>query len=130
MNCLKMPKILALLFVALLAGCAGKPSGTIDPHGYHASGQASWYGRAHHGKRTASGERFDQHSLTAAHRTLPFGTLLRVTNLSNDRSVIVRVNDRGPYGRGRIIDLSRQAAETLDMIRAGTAKVRVEVVER
>lgn len=117
---------LSLSVLALLSGCASQPSGTVDPHGYTAVGQASWYGRNHHGKRTASGERFNQNSLTAAHRTLPFGTELRVTNLSNEKSVIVRVNDRGPYGRGRIIDVSRQAAEALGMVSTGTARVRLE----
>ncbi|WP_462381485.1 septal ring lytic transglycosylase RlpA family protein [Pseudomonas sp. Marseille-QA0892] len=116
----------SLFVLALLSGCVGQPSGTVDPHGYTAVGQASWYGRNHHGKRTASGERFNQNSLTAAHRTLPFGTELRVTNLSNDRSVIVRINDRGPYGRGRIIDVSRKAAEALGMVSTGTARVRLE----
>jgi rare lipoprotein A len=89
---------------------------------------ASWYGREHHGRRTASGERFDMKALTAAHPTLPFGTRVRVTNLTNNRSVVVRVNDRGPFKRGRILDVSRGAAAELDMIGAGTAKVRVEVV--
>lgn len=117
---------LSLFVLALVSGCASQPSSTVDPHGYTAVGKASWYGRNHHGKRTASGERFNQNSLTAAHRTLPFGTELRVTNLSNDRSVIVRVNDRGPYGRGRIIDVSRQAAEALGMVNTGTARVRLE----
>ncbi|GGK08189.1 hypothetical protein GCM10009304_37880 [Pseudomonas matsuisoli] len=125
-----MPKFIALLFILLLAGCASQPSGTIDPHGYKADGKASWYGSAHHGKRTASGERFDQNALTAAHRNLPFGTLVRVTNLSNDRSVVLRINDRGPFTRSRIIDVSRKAAVALDMVRSGTAKVRVEALER
>ena len=117
---------LSVSVLARLSGRASQPPGAVDPHGYTAVGQASWYGRNHHGKRTASGERFNQNSLTAAHRTLPFGTELRVTNLSNEKSVIVRVNDRGPYGRGRIIDVSRQAAEALGMVSTGTARVRLE----
>ena len=125
-----MTTVAALLLFLLLAGCASGPSGTIDPHGYKANGSASWYGSAHHGKRTASGERFDQNALTAAHRNLPFGTFVRVTNLSNERSVIVRINDRGPFTRSRIIDVSRKAAVALDMVRSGTAKVRVEALER
>lgn len=93
-------------------------------------GRASWYGRRFHGRRTASGERFNASSHTAAHRSLPFGTRVRVTNLRNGRSVVVRINDRGPYSRGRIIDLSRAAAEAIGMLRTGTAPVRVEVIGR
>ncbi|MFV3411415.1 septal ring lytic transglycosylase RlpA family protein [Pseudomonas nitroreducens] len=115
--------------LALLAGCSttSYDSGTeVSGRGYRAEGTASYYGKAHHGKRTASGERFNQNALTAAHRTLPFGTRVRVTNLDNDRSVVVRINDRGPFGRGRIIDVSKAAAEQLNMLRTGTARVRLE----
>ena len=91
-------------------------------------GMASWYGRELHGRKTASGERFDRHGLTAAHRTLKFGTRVRVTRLKTNRSVVVRINDRGPFGKGRIIDVSEAAARELDMIEAGVTKVRVEVV--
>ncbi|CDF85914.1 septal ring lytic transglycosylase RlpA family protein [Pseudomonas sp. QL9] len=125
-----MLRSLALIAcLALLAGCASSSYDSESAHGYHAEGTASYYGRAHHGKKTASGERFDQHALTAAHRTLPFGTRLKVTNLDNGRSVVVRVNDRGPFSRSRIIDLSRGAAERLDMLRAGTAPVRLEALD-
>ena len=113
----------ACALLSLLAGCA---SHDIDPRGYDQTGTASYYGARHHGKRTASGEPFDQHGLTAAHRQLPFGTRVLVTNLSNNKSVVVRINDRGPHTRGRLIDLSRQAAEQLGMLRSGTAKVRVQ----
>ncbi len=113
----------ALALLTLLAGCA---SHDIDPRGYDETGTASFYGSRHHGKRTASGEPFDQHALTAAHRSLPFGTRVQVTNLKNQRSVVVRINDRGPHTRGRLIDLSRAAAQRLDMIRSGTARVRVQ----
>jgi rare lipoprotein A len=88
-------------------------------------GLASWYGGSLHGRRTASGERFDQEALTAAHRSLPLGRRARVTNLENGRSVIITVTDRGPFVRGRIIDLSRGAARRLGFLRAGTARVRV-----
>lgn len=91
-------------------------------------GFASWYGPGFAGRRTASGEVFDPTQLTAAHRTLPFGTQLRVTNLANGRSVVVRINDRGPFKPGRIIDLSRAAAEQLGMIGSGTAQVRLELL--
>lgn len=90
-------------------------------------GMASFYG-AGDGKRTASGERFDPHALTAAHRTLPLGTKVHVTNLANGRSVVVRINDRGPYSHGRLIDLSRSAAEALDFIGRGVTKVQIAVV--
>jgi len=91
-------------------------------------GEASWYGRAFHGKLTASGERFNMNELTAAHRTLPFGTLLEVKNLDNDRTVKVRVNDRGPYRGARILDLSYAAARRLDMLGAGTTNVGLIVL--
>ncbi|KMM85822.1 rare lipoprotein A [Pseudomonas taetrolens] len=109
--------------LSLLTGCA---SHDVDPRGYDKTGTASYYGARHHGKRTASGEPFNQNALTAAHPRLPFGTRLLVTNLSNKKSVVVRVNDRGPYTRGRIIDVSRKAAQQLSMLRSGTAKVRVQ----
>ncbi len=91
-------------------------------------GYATWYGGGHHGGPTASGERFDKHAMTAAHRTLPMGTRVRVTNKKNGRSVELRINDRGPYGnKNRIIDVSEGAAKRLDMIEAGVVPVRVEV---
>lgn len=120
------------LLALLLAGCSTSPfggGGGDTGRDYRAEGKASYYGARHHGKRTASGERFNQNALTAAHRTLPFGTRVRVTNLRNDRTVVVRINDRGPYGRGRIIDVSRKAAEALGMLRAGVVPVRVESLD-
>lgn len=98
-----------------------------DP-GYNAVGTASWYGPNFHGRLTANGEIFDQNALSAAHPTLPLPSYVRVTNLANRRSVIVRVNDRGPFASGRVIDLSRRAAQLLDYTNAGTAKVRVQYV--
>lgn len=89
-------------------------------------GFASWYGRAFAGRRTASGERFDPGALTAAHRTLPLGSAARVTHAETGKSVRVRVNDRGPYARGRIVDLSRRAAAKLGMLDDGVAKVKVQ----
>ncbi len=93
------------------------------------SGVASYYGRRFHGRRTANGESFDMHQLTAAHRTLPFGSLVRVTNPRNGRSVVVRINDRGPFVRGRTIDLSRAAAEEIGIVRAGHGTVELELLE-
>ncbi len=98
-------------------------------YSYNETGIASWYGPGFHGKATANGERFDQNALTAAHRTLPMPSMVRVTNLDNGRSIKVRINDRGPFKNGRIIDLSRRAADLLGFRRQGTAKVRVEIVE-
>ena len=123
-----MKRLLSLFaLLSLLAGCAS--TDIIDPHGYDQTGVASYYGAKHHGKRTASGEPFNQNSLTAAHRQLPFGTRVKVTNLKNDESVVVRINDRGPYARSRLIDLSQKAAEQLGMLRAGVVPVRVERVD-
>ncbi len=94
---------------------------------YDETGIASWYGEQFHGKYTANGETFDLNAMTAAHRTLPMPTVVRVTNLENGRSIEVRVNDRGPYARGRIIDMSRRAAQLLGYEGKGTAKVRVQI---
>jgi len=92
------------------------------------TGIASWYGVPYHGRRSASGEIFDMEMLTAAHPALPFQTWVEVTNLSNGKQVEVRINDRGPFVRGRVIDLSMAAARQLDMVRAGTARVRLKVI--
>ena len=92
-------------------------------------GIASYYGDAFHGKKTASGEVFDQWKLTCAHRDLPFGTRLKVTNLENKKSVIVRVNDRGPWVSGRIVDLSYAAAKKIGMVTQGLTKVRIEIMK-
>jgi rare lipoprotein A len=92
-------------------------------------GKASWYGGMFQGKATASGEDYDMFSFTAAHRELPLGTFVKVTNLKNQKSVVVRINDRGPVTPGRIIDLSYSAAHTLDMHQKGLEKVRIDVLE-
>ena len=94
------------------------------------SGKASWYGPGFHGRPTANGEIFNQNALTAAHPSLSFGTKVKVTNLNNGRSVVVRINDRGPYSGGRVIDLSAAAARSLKMIRSGVARVKVTVLGR
>lgn len=139
------PFLLALVLV-LLTGCAEKVvqqkagsrgsrpytvlGKTYYPlksaHGFLEEGLASWYGLGFHGKNTASGEKYNQYAMTAAHKILPLGTDVRVTNLGNGRSVLVRVNDRGPFAENRIIDLSKAAATRLDIIGSGTAKVRVQ----
>lgn len=96
---------------------------------YEERGLASWYGKRHHGRRTASGQRFDMNALTAAHRTLPFGTRVEVTNLANGRAVVLVINDRGPFVKGRMLDVSRRAAADLGFLRKGLARVRVRVLE-
>jgi rare lipoprotein A len=98
-------------------------------YAYRETGIASWYGPKFHGKSTANGEVFDQYQLTAAHRTLPMPSMVRVTNLDNGRSIVVRINDRGPFKNGRIIDLSTRSAQLLGFHRTGTAKVMVEILE-
>ncbi len=99
-----------------------------ESYTYDETGIASWYGPGFHNQRTANGERFNQRELTAAHRTLQMPSFVRVTNLSNGRSVVLRVNDRGPFAKGRIIDVSEKAAELLDFKRHGVARVRVQVL--
>jgi rare lipoprotein A len=124
--------VVAGLLLALPAMLASGPSARPDgvPRVQH--GLASYYGPGFHGERTASGRIFDQREMVAAHRTLPLGTVVRVTNLENDRSVILRVIDRGPYGRnyrkGTIIDVSKGAARHLRFIEDGLVRVRVEVL--
>lgn len=112
--------VVALTFFALL-GCR-QPTKVEE-------GVASFYGDAFHGRTTANGETYDKNKLTAAHRSLPFGTRVKVFNLDNGRSVRVRINDRGPYAKGRIIDLSEAAARKLGIEEDGTAKVRLEIYE-
>lgn len=128
--------IITLSFIAVLVGCATPPpkgSGTgsrTPAAGEHiGAGKASYYGNKHHNKRTASGERFNQRALTAAHRSLPFGSKVKVINPRNGKSVIVRVNDRGPFVRGRIIDLSKAAFEQIASTDSGVVRVRLERID-
>jgi rare lipoprotein A len=120
-------KILLILILLVLAPSAiFANTGNIPMLFY---GEASWYGEQFHGRQTASGEIYDMHMLSAAHKTLPFGTLLRVTNLENDKSVTVRINDRGPFVNDRVLDLSMAAASLLEFRDKGTAKVEARVVQ-
>ena len=124
----------------LLSACAGDPAPQSAGRASDLAAQpvamtnaaqvgvASWYGGKCHGRTTASGEPYDMHAMTAAHPSLPFGTKVRVTNLENGRSVVLRINDRGPYAKRRIIDVSRHAADHLGFRKAGVAKVRVETI--
>lgn len=115
----------------LSASCAMIPQKAKDYGvGYREFGMASWYGPGFHGRKTSSGEVFDMHGFTAAHRTIPFGTYLKVKNRENGQWVRVKVNDRGPFARRRILDLSYGAAKALDMIGPGTAKVELQVMGR
>ncbi len=130
-----MPFVVFLLAVQVftLASCvsprptigSGHPDRSIDAV---QTGMASWYGGKFHGRQTASGEAYDMWRMTAAHKTLPFGTIVRVTHSGNGKSVILRINDRGPFVKGRIIDVSRAAAVKLDLFGEGVAKVRLEVL--
>ena len=99
-----------------------------DADGFRQRGTASWYGKKFHGRKTSNGETYDMYAMTAAHKTLPLPSYVKVTNLANDKTVIVRVNDRGPFHDNRIIDLSYAAAHRLDMLKTGTAKVKLEVI--
>jgi rare lipoprotein A len=105
-----------------------KPPARSEAGGYVEEGLASWYGVPFHGRRAANGQTYDMHKLTAAHRTLPFDSVVRVTNLSNGRSVDVRITDRGPFVEKRIIDLSLGAARALDLVATGVAPVRLELL--
>ncbi len=122
-------------FLTML-GISGAPAGNAAPsvkvtpqHHWFQIGRASWYGRLFQGHATANGENFDMHGLTCAHRSLPMGSLVRVTNLSNQKTVVVRVNDRGPIRRSRVIDLSYAAAQYLGFGGGGTAPVRLELLK-
>jgi rare lipoprotein A len=143
---LRFLAFLLFLLIAIPSGPAfasydrnphAKPSNTLDQKGlsvhspsdgYSETGLASWYGKSFQGKRTSSGERFDMHSMTAAHKLLPMNTLVKVKNLENGRETIVRVNDRGPYSGKQIIDLSHSAAKTLKLARKGIARVEITVL--
>jgi rare lipoprotein A (peptidoglycan hydrolase) len=120
---------------AVVAHAAASPAAVVVPRfklkgQYAASGQASWYGPGFHGRRAADGSIFNQNALTAAHRSLPFGTMVQVTNRSNGRQCLVRITDRGPFSGGRVIDLSKKAAETIGMLGSGVASVSIQSLGR
>ena len=138
---------LILLLIVFLFACTASPrynSGNIkknsnfkvksnksaySKHKKIYKGVASWYGPNFHGKLTANGEVYDQYGVTAAHKELPLNTIARVTNLDNDKSIILRINDRGPYAKNRILDCSYGAAKKLDFLNQGTANVKIEIIE-
>jgi rare lipoprotein A len=129
-------RVLVLPFLLpsfLLYGCGTTPAprhipSTGYPIGYVERGVASWYGPGFHGRKTANGETYDMHQLTAAHRTLPLGSVVQVRSLTNGRTTTVRVNDRGPFAKGRILDLSQAGAQALGMVGQGTDQVEIRVV--
>lgn len=134
-----LPRALGVVLTVLLSsgvfgGCASPPKRTTPVPGYEEQlqpaerGLASWYGEAYRGKTTASGEKFNPDKLTAAHRTLRFGTIAEVRNLQNNRTVVVQITDRGPFIKGRVIDLSEAAARQLGMIKAGVVPVEVRLL--
>ena len=124
-----MRVLMALALPLLLAMPAGAAETSGDDNAKQiGNGMASYYGNELAGKRTASGEKFDPHGLTAAHRTLAFGSKVRVTNLANGKDVVVRINDRGPWGGGRVIDISLGAAKKIGLHKSGTAKVSMHLL--
>ncbi len=127
----RLPRQRGLLFILacclLLSSCTGLK---YFPSGNEQKGVASWYGEDFHGKLTSNQEIYNMYAMTAAHKTLPFGTYVRVTNLTNGKSVVVRINDRGPFVKGRIIDLSYAAAKKLGMSDTGVAPVEIKVLKK
>lgn len=118
------------LLGATLALCLAAAAAAAEEPVYEETGEASFYGPGFHGRKTASGETFDQNQLTAAHPKLPLGSEVEVKNLENGKSVTVEINDRGPYAKGRDIDLSKAAAKELDMVEGGVAPVKIEATEQ
>lgn len=122
--------IIAIIFSFILTPCGFRGNNTEESEGcFIQEGLASWYGSDFQGTRTANGEIYDQETLTAAHKTLPFNTLVRVENMGNGETVTVRINNRGPYVEGRIIDLSRKAARKIGIIKAGLVRVKLYLVK-
>jgi rare lipoprotein A len=134
-------KLFAVMIIsAAMWGCSTQPkvspnaAGQLPPDNrgsvpYTETGKASFYGDKHQSKKTASGEIYDQHLLTAAHRSIAFGTKVKVTNTENGRDVVVKINDRGPYAKGRVIDLSRAAFDAIASRSSGVVEVKIEVIE-
>ena len=128
LSAMLMPLLLTVSAAAQDAEIADANSVDVDTETEISGGMASYYGDELAGNRTASGERFNPSQLTAAHRTLPFGSMVRVTNISNGDSVVVRINDRGPFAHGRVIDVSQAAAREIGMHRSGTARVKLALL--
>ena len=131
-SCIALLRLMfGLAFVALtMTGCSSVPTvSSPDGSDHEVEGVASWYGEQFHGNQTASGETYDMYAHTAAHRTLPFGTVVRVRRVDDNKSVVVTINDRGPFVDERVIDLSYGAARDLGIVQAGVAEVELEVVD-
>ena len=128
---LTIKALVLLVVLAVISGCSSMPGSGAGGNwvGHTESGQASFYADRYENRKTASGERYKARQNTAAHRTLPFGSQVRVTNVRNGKSVVVRINDRGPFVRGRVIDLSRSAFASIGDTSAGLLKVRMEVIK-
>lgn len=127
---MKVTALISALAATLFMGASLAQTRTPSAAaGTETTGVCSYYARVHNGHVTASGEKFDSNAMTAAHRKLPMGTKLKVTNLANNKSVVVTVNDRGPFVKGRLISVTRRAAQELGFIKEGTAKVRIEQVQ-
>ncbi|MGF1748528.1 septal ring lytic transglycosylase RlpA family protein [Vibrio cionasavignyae] len=129
-----LPIISTVLALTVLAGCSSvstnaSPKTQEYARKHQLTGLASWYGSKFHGRLTASGEKYNMRALTAAHKTLPFGTVVRVINTENNKSVDVKINDRGPYVKGRTIDLSQKAFEKVGSIKQGVVPVRIEILD-
>lgn len=121
---------LSLAVLTALGAMLAEPVAAGKRYSFEQAGKASWYGPGFEGRRTASGDRYDPSDMTAAHRDLPFGSKVRVTNIENGRSVVVEINDRGPYKAGRVIDLSKGAAKRLGMVEDGVAPVTIVATEQ
>ena len=137
-NKLKHMNKLNLIFVALilnlLVGCSSASAVSQDKtisysRTHQLTGKASWYSQKFHGKRTASGERYNKGAYTAAHKSLPFGTIVRVTNTANAKKVDVKINDRGPFVKGRVIDLSQEAFEQIGSVKKGVVPIKIEIID-
>ncbi len=129
---LKTPLLfIFILFTLVLSACSQTPPSSVrhSSTSYQETGKASYYANKYQGRQTASGERFNQNAKTAAHKKLPFGTTVKVTNVNNGKSVVVRINDRGPFVKGRIIDLSKSAFSTIANTQLGVIDVIVEVIQ-
>ncbi|MBD3185042.1 septal ring lytic transglycosylase RlpA family protein [Candidatus Poribacteria bacterium] len=122
--------LIIAVFCLIITGCGVFSRSRMPEISKPQTGKASWYGLKYHGRMCASGEIYDMYKLTAAHRYLPFNTYIRVTNLQNGKKVTVRINDRGPFIRGRVIDLSYAAAQKIDIVECGTADVKLEIITR
>jgi len=122
--------IISIFSIILISSCSvKKKSESHTKEKIFQKGEASWYGPGFNGKKTANGETFNMYKLTAAHKKLPFGTKVKVTNLQNGKSVVVRINDRGPFVKGRVIDLSKKAAQQIGLIQAGHAPVSIVILK-